>query len=272
MSRKSEAIKNFIPVALKHYKQLFKSLMAFTEDNMAQDIVNSYTNGKGLPYVDLLEVVPGFNETVNDFTFLSYTSRVTDIGFIKAIAKSFDKCDYLEIGCFRGESLVNILPNTNSTVSLSLSKKEMREINLPEYLMEPESILVKPNEKLTQIYHNSLTFDFTSLNKKFDLIFIDGDHSTHAVKIDTANAFKLLKDENSIIIWHDFGNNYSEQRNDVIAGALMGAPKETHPFIYRVSNTLCGIYTKRPLKTMAPDANLVMPTKLFDVTVASKKI
>ncbi len=272
MSRKSEAIKNFIPVALKHYKQLFKSLMAFTEDNMAQDIVNGYTQGKGLPYVDILDVVPGFNETVTDFTFLSYTSRVTDIGFIKAIAKSIENCDYLEIGCFRGESLVNILPNTRSTVSLSLSKKEMREINLPEYLMEPESILVKPNEKLTQIYHNSLTFDFASLNKKFDLIFIDGDHSTHAVKIDTANAFKLLKDENSIIIWHDFGNNYSEQRNDVIAGALMGAPKEAHPFIYRVSNTLCGIYTKRTLKTMAPDANLVMPTKLFDVTIASKKI
>jgi uncharacterized protein (DUF488 family) len=125
---------------------------------------------------------------------------------------------------------------------------------------------------LTQIYHNSLTFDYTKLNRKFDLIFIDGDHSTEAVKIDTANAFNLLKDENSVIIWHDFGNNYSEQRHDVIAGALLGAPKDKHPYIYRVTNTLCGIYTSKKLQTLPQDTNLIMPSKLFDVSLKSKKI
>jgi hypothetical protein len=272
MTRKSKAVLNFIPIAFKHYKQLFKSLMAFTEDNMAKDIVNQYTNGRGLPYVDILQILPEIDETVKDFTFLSYTSRVSDIAFIKAVAKSFKNCDYLEIGCFRGESLINILPNTSSTVSLSLSKTEMKEMNIPDEFIAPESILVTPNDKLTQIYHNSLTFDYTKLNRKFDLIFIDGDHSTEAVKIDTANAFNLLKDENSVIIWHDFGNNYSEQRHDVIAGALLGAPKDKHPFIYRVTNTLCGIYTSKKLQTLPQDTNLIMPSKLFDVSLKSKKI
>jgi hypothetical protein len=272
MTRKSKAIVNFIPVAVKHFNLLMKNLMAFTEDIYAKDIVTEKTKGKGLPNVDLLEIIPNFNETVTDFTFLSFTSRVSDIAFIKALTKSFPNCDYLEIGCLRGESLVNVLPHTNSTVSLSLSHQEMRDMNFPESIIEIDSMLVKPNEKLTQIYHNSQTFDFSKFNKKFDLIFIDGDHTTDGVKIDTANAFKLLKDENSIIIWHDFGNNYSDQRNDVIAGALLGAPDAAHPFIYRVTNTLCGIYTKRKLAVLPSDANMVKPTKVFDLTVSARKI
>lgn len=272
MTRKTKAIVNFIPIAVKRYRQLLKNLLAFTEDQMAKDLMNQYTNSKEIPWVDILEVAPKLNETVTDFTFLSYTSRVTDIAVLKALAKSFPECDYFEIGSLRGESLINVLPNTNSTTGLSLSKDEMRELGLPEDMVVTDSILVKSNEKLTQIRHNSLTFDYSKLNKKFDLIFIDGDHSTDAVKVDTANAFKLLKDENSIIIWHDFGYNYSDQRPEVIAGALQGAPKEAHPYIYRISNSLCGIYTKRKLKTISDNTNMLSPTKVFDVTLVAKSV
>lgn len=270
MTRKRKAILNFIPIAIKNYKLLLKNLLAFTEDMMAKNTVNEFTNGKEIPWVDLLKLVPNFEETVANFTFLSYTSRVTDIALIKALAKSIPQCDYFEIGCFRGESLMNIMPNTNSTIGLSLSIDEMREMNFSNDVIETDAVLVKTNEKLTQIRHNSLTYDYSKLNKKFDLIFIDGDHTTDAVKIDTANAFKLLKDENSIIVWHDFGFGYSDQRVEVIAGALLGAPKEALPYIYRVSNTLCGIYTRKKLETIPADANMILPTKLFDVTLAAK--
>jgi hypothetical protein len=54
------------------------------------------------------------------------------------------------------------------------------------------------------IEHNSRTYDFSKLGERFDLIFVDGDHTCEGVRSDTANVFNLLRDENSVIVWHDY--------------------------------------------------------------------
>src|ERR1035437_8860708 len=105
----------------------------------------------------------------------------------------------------------------------------------------------KDLKNVKHIQADSQTFDYSSLNQKFDLIFIDGDHHSESVKNDTANAFKLLKVDDSIIVWHDYGNTPNDIRWDVLHGILDGTPSEKLGNLYHVSNALCAIYTSRKI-------------------------
>ena len=80
------------------------------------------------------------------------------------------------------------------------------------------------------------------LDKKFDLIFVDGEHGFKAVKIDTRNVFALRKDANSNIVWHDYGYDTEDVRFEVLAAILSGIPKKEHSKLYHVSNTMCAVY------------------------------
>ena len=85
------------------------------------------------------------------------------------------------------------------------------------------------------------------------------------------NAFKLLKDENSVIIWHDCGNTVNDYRYEVIAGIIKGCPPESLKHIYRVQNTLCGIYTKKSIKP-SEIVNKNSPIVLFDMEIKSRPV
>ena len=68
-----------------------------------------------------------------------------------------------------------------------------------------------------------MTFDFADYYGKYDMVFIDGDHHYDSVKKDTETAFKLLKDNRSIIVWHDYGLDPETIRWDVLAAILDGS-------------------------------------------------
>jgi hypothetical protein len=57
--------------------------------------------------------------------------------------------------------------------------------------------------QITQLFEDAYNFDPKPLAKKFDFIFIDGDHSYEGVENDTLKAFKLLK-PGGVIMWHDY--------------------------------------------------------------------
>jgi hypothetical protein len=109
------------------------------------------------------------------------------------------------------------------------------------------------------------------LDKKFDLIFVDGDHSYQGVLNDTKKVFSLLKDENSVIVWHDYGYNPEKPRHSVLLAILEGIPSQEHQHLYHVSNTMCAIYSKRNLKA----ENLIFPMKpdkIFDINLKCKPV
>ncbi len=267
MSRKSKAISYFIPAVLGNWGKFLKSLMAFSEVSYADDQMKRLGFAKGLPTIDILDLLPGLNETITSFSFLEGTSRVIDIAILKGLAKRFNgECDYLEIGSWRGESLVNVAPLCRSVVSLSLSKKEMEEMGFDPRCIMVDGYFLNNEPNIKRIGHNSLTFDFNSLNQKFDLIFVDGDHSYDAVKSDTINAFKMLKNEKSIIVFHDCGISYEDQRNEVIGAIMDGASPEQRKHIYRVSNSLCGVYIHESVKS-AYATYIAEPNKTFEVTL-----
>ncbi|MBI4931772.1 MAG: class I SAM-dependent methyltransferase [Bacteroidetes bacterium] len=225
----------------------------------------------GLPSLDLLDLLPGFNTEISPYTFLNGTSTTIDIAILKALASTYKDCSYMEIGTWRGESIANISDAAKECVSISLSDEEMRHMKFPEKMIGVQRFFSKEKKNIQYVTHNSKTFDFSSLNKKFDLIFVDGDHEYPAVKSDTANVFKLLKDDNSIIVWHDYGTAFETICWPVLAGILDGAPADKRKNIYHLSNTLCAIYTTKNLRTSKLEYPTV-PNKNFRVRISAEKI
>lgn len=227
--------------------------------------------GQGIRFVSLLDVCPTFNQQLNNITFLTGTSRVTDFALLKQLVADRPNAEYLEIGSFRGESLNNIAQVANHCTSISLSQAEMRAMGVADWFVTQDGMFINETPNITRILHNSLTLDFSTINKKFDVIFIDGDHTFNGVKSDTQNCFNLLKDDNSVIVWHDSGYFYDDYRWEVLAGILAGTPPQFRNNIYRVTNTLCAIYSPKPIP-LVEQGKQNYPAKIFDVTLKAQNL
>jgi hypothetical protein len=263
----------FLRLCFTNTSELLKNIYQFTVVTRSKNLViRKYNLPKGLPTIDLLELFPNLDETVENYTFLEGTSRITDIVILKLLAKRFEKTRYLEFGTWRGESISNVATVAEECYSVSFSEKEMRDFGFEESAIKVGSFFSKNIPNVKHIAHNSQTYDFSKLEKQFDLVFVDADHKYEGVKIDTASAFKLLKNERSILVWHDIGKGLEELNNwEVLAGILDGAPDDEHrKNIYRISNSLCAIYINEKYKSSYPEH--FVPTKTFSVHLKAQKI
>ena len=105
--------------------------------------------------------------------------------------------DILETGTRYGRTTMNLAkfcPPDGRVVSI-----DMNQTNSRETLSRMSDDIKK---KVTLIEHDTNTFDFSTIGK-FDMIFIDGDHSADGAISDTLNAVKILK-PGGVIFWHDF--------------------------------------------------------------------
>jgi hypothetical protein len=233
-------------------------------------VIGTHKVSKGLREVDLMELFPDFDETVNHFSHLYGTSFPIDIALLKKLARMYPECEYFEIGSWRGESIVNVAEIAKTCVSLSLSDKEMHSLGLGPAITRLQRFFSKSVPNIKHLEGNSVTFDYSGL-QKFDLIFVDGDHQYEAVKSDTANAFKLLKNERSVIVWHDYTSQYELINWTVLAGILDGAPENKRGKIYHVTNTLCAIYIPWEIKSFEYSYPLY-PNKKFTVRIKGEKL
>jgi O-antigen/teichoic acid export membrane protein len=234
--------------------------------NQRKELQKKFNLASGLKVVDILELVPNFKEDVFPYASLEGGSTPLDLALLNALAKKVPNCEYLEIGTWRGESVANVSRFAHSCTTINLPDEQMLKMGLDKKYVELHRFFSKNLKNVKHIQADSLTFDFDSLNQKFDLIFIDGDHHYKSVKSDTENAFKLLKDENSVIVWHDYGSTPSDVRWDVLNGILSGLPESERKFVYRVSNTLTAIYTKQNVKSYVQPI-FETPSKVFKITV-----
>lgn len=232
----------------------------------ASQIEKKYGIRGGLKTVDITSLFPGFKETIDTFAFLDGGSSPLDLSVIKGLCKTMRNCTYFEIGTCRGESVANVADVCSICYTLDLP---------PElYTDQVEGSLVgffsKNIPNVTQLFGDSTKFDYAALGMKFDVIFIDGDHRHEFVRADTANVFKHLVHDNSIVIWHDYATDVIYPRNEVFAGILDGVPASLHKNLYHVSNTICAIYTPHPLPVM-DEKNVRIPDKKFRLTLEAVK-
>jgi len=216
------------------------------------------------PTVDINHFLLNGTAEVNHYTFLDGSSLLTDLALLKSVAASYKQCEYMEIGTWRGESILNVLDTGANCTSVNLSPEDIIAMGLNEKYAHLHGCLISDKTRIKSVYANSLTFDFSSLNQKYDLIFVDGDHTYDAVKSDSRKVFELLKDENSMIVWHDYGYNPETPRHSVIAAILDGLPAEAHSHLYHVSNTICAVYSRQNLQATILESP-VKPDKVFSV-------
>lgn len=194
---------------------------------------------------------------VAPFAFLDGGCIPPDLALLRALCDKYGVQDYLEIGTWRGESVANVADTGALCVSVNLPDQEMRDLGLDEDYVGLHRFFSEHLSHVNHIQANSHSFDFAKLDRKFDLIFIDGDHHTESIAKDTATAFSLLKSDNAMIVWHDYALGPETPRFEVLAGILDACPPEERKYLYHVSNTLSAIYTREkvPYHPLVKNAN-----------------
>jgi predicted O-methyltransferase YrrM len=240
------------------------------ESRKKEYVIKKYGYKNGFRTIELLELLPEFNETIEPYTFLDGAASPLDMAILKNLARQIPDCCYLEIGSMRGESIANVATVAKECTSISLSPEEMEKLGFSEGLIRFNNYFSHGLKNVIHIAHNSLTFDFTKLKKKFDLVFIDGDHYDASVKTDTQNAFSILRDDNSIIVWHDYGLSAGNIRWSVLAGILDGTPKDKRNNLFHISNSICALYTNRSFDSIH-DLQPEIPSKNFSIRISLKK-
>lgn len=174
--------------------------------------------------------------------FQGGASIPTDLMLLKGLVRKHKLKSYFEIGTWRGESVLNVAHEGIPCCSLNLGAEELRAMGQSESYIAQIGILVKELKNVTLLQGNSFNYDFAQLSQKYDLIFIDGDHTEKGVKNDTKKVFENLLHENSIVVWHDFAFDPENLRYEVVSAILETVPENLHSNIFHVSNTMCGIY------------------------------
>ena len=237
-----------------------------------KDAIESYfKRSPGLPQVDLLDFLPGLDETIAPYTYLEGQALPTDMALLKGLARRMPNCRYLEIGSARGESMANVASVAAECVAINLPAAEMAAMGYPPAAIALEGMFSKQLANVRTICHNSQTYDYSVMQRSFDLIFIDGDHSQAGVAIDTRSAFPLLRDENSVIVWHDYCDTPEMENSAVFNGIRDGCTVEQFKNVYHVSNTLCAMYTRRACKSRMAEFP-ARPDKVFVVRLTARRI
>ncbi len=148
----------------------------------------------------------------------------------------------LEIGTFDGRTTLNIASNTSGEV-LTLDLPAADVANTGHALARGDArYVLKPGSgarflgtdvapRITQLLGDSATFDWSPHLGTFDLIFIDGAHSRDYVLSDSRHAFRLLRPEGGIILWHDYDGHF-----DGVTEAIHLLAREDRP-IRRIVGT-----------------------------------
>jgi hypothetical protein len=259
----------FLRLCVTKPRSVLKGLFNFTTDAICHEhVVKTYGLPNGLPTIDILDLAPGLSDTITHYTYLDGTSRVTDFALLRLLAKRFPEGRYIEFGSWRGESLANVAPFVKEVIAMSFSATDMKRIGASDAAVRAAHLFSKNLPNLRRIEHNTQTYDFSALNGTCDMVFVDADHHHPGVAIDTRNAFKLLKDDRSIIVWHDYGLSYETVNWQVLRGILDGAPSDAHrKRIFHVSNTLCAVYLPEAVQAAWPETG--WPTKTFTLKIAA---
>lgn len=209
-------------------------------ENWQNKTPQNYKNGFG--QISLNQLFPHFDGHLDKVAFLDGGSMITDLLLLKNACKSFTSCKYFEIGTWRGESIINLVDVAQDLNTLDLAESDYKTYNLPEGYANAHAFFIKDKSQIKQHFGDSIQFDFTGLDKKFDVIFIDGNHHYDFVVSDTKNVFEHLIHENSIVIWHDYAFSPENIRFEILNAIVKGTPTEYHRNLYHVENTMCAIY------------------------------
>lgn len=240
---------------------------AYVNKKNRKKLIKKYGLKNGVSVIDFLEIFPSYNEIIKPLSFMpGGSSSVTDYALLLGLARKFEKCRYLEIGTWRGESIACVASVAEECISISFTDEQMRDKGLSDEVIKNSRFFSKNYPNINHIRVDSQTFDFSTIGK-FDLIFVDGDHSYESIKKDTENIFPLLKDEKSIIVWHDYLWDNGKIRWETLRAILDGSIEESRSHIYHISNTKSAVFINGRFKTKSMP-KFQEPNKAFEIKLS----
>lgn len=199
------------------------------------------------------DIFPGIEDI--DIVVLNCFKRVIglsidplEVFYLNSIAKFIEVNKVCEIGTYDGNTILNLAANAPeeaalTTIDLPPDFDGRFEVEIPEYrrvITEGDVIGSQYKntiyeKKIKQIYCDSATLEWDTLDGPFDLVFIDGCHDHKYVMVDTENAYRHLSLE-GVIVWHDYGmvkdisdvvDNYRDKMDiKVIAGTRLAVGRK----------------------------------------------
>ncbi len=131
-----------------------------------------------------------------------------------AMCKLLECRNVFEIGTYLGQTTWLLAHNNPDAHVFTLDLPTLDAVDHLKYeVTDPEYFVVwdrgarfrgTPEAgRITQLFGDSATFDFSQFHGKIDLVFIDGSHSMNYVRSDTDAAFRMLSDRGTIV-WDDY--------------------------------------------------------------------
>jgi len=270
--KKLQTIFRLVVIFFRRPKEAVGAVLVLLDQDVKVRTIRRHGCPEGIPSIDLLDLVPDFRETVSPIAFLEGGSPVLDLGLLKALARRVPDCRYFEIGSWRGESVANVAAVARECFALSLSDEAMLAGGWGQPFVDTARFFSQGLSNVTHLSHDSRTFDFTPYHGAVDLVFVDGDHTYEGVRSDTVNAFRLLRNDNSVIVWHDYMRSPERDIDwNVLGGILDGCPPEKRGRIFHVSNTLCAVYVPGDFRGQIWRFP-ALPNKLFKVEIIAGSI
>ena len=128
--------------------------------------------------------------------------------------------EIIEIGTFDGRTTLNLAINSPAQVSVNtldlprdtatqfdLVPVERQFVDKPmsgERFRKAAAPWSAAAARITQLFGDSATFDWSPHYGRAGLVFVDGSHAYDYAKADSETAFRLLADK-GVVIWHDYG-------------------------------------------------------------------
>ncbi len=204
----------------------------------------------GIPKRTLAELFPGIERTtvrlpVRQLQRESGMLPLTELLTLAAICEYSRPRKVFEIGTYRGASTLIMaihttadaeiftldLPGVGATTRCRLENGDITGVpfDLGEFYRGSGF-----EGRINQLYGDSAEFAFEPFYNQMDLVFIDGNHNYENVKLDSENAFRLLR-ANGVIIWDDYHAEWGP-------GVMRALHELEGRTLYQISGTRFAVY------------------------------
>ncbi len=198
---------------------------------------------------EIVDIPQGARIVLEHLSGGGINTPVDELAYLALLTRACQPSSIFEIGTFRGRTALNFALNSPEectvwTLDLPPDKRESFQdtTNLADASLIGVSYTGADYKgkdcegKISQLYGNSVEFEFSPYFGKMDIVFVDGAHHYEAASSDTLNALEMVK-PGGLIIWHDFAN-YGDY-NDVTRAVLDILPGEK---IVQISNSQLAVY------------------------------
>jgi len=193
---------------------------------------------------------PNFEGVVGAKDNLQLQQIPREYAHLLMFLKEYDAKSYLELGIGQGGSfLLNSIFQTNLKVCHCVDGCNYQKDHATAFFDQYSSInnkikylaKLKPSTNIIFFNHDTDNFFNKVIDEsyKYDIIFIDADHSYEGVLKDYNNALKHLND-NGLLIFHDIANETTGVKK------MWESLKSDQKVIEFVNSTKCGIGVYKP--------------------------